>query len=263
MHSGKNTLFMSRCFAVGFLAIVLLWSGEVRAHYPWVEVVQDQAVAKNGPQIRIGWGHSFPSESFLTNDDLEEIYFVSPTGARIAVQPKTATEFVAEKGLNDGAYIVAAQRKVSFYTKTVDGGKRQSKKGLDNVVKCSWSTMSMKGVVTVGAGKGAVDRVVGHPLEIIPLANPAHLKVGDMLPVRVLFKGKPYSGEIAAIYHTLAEKKETPADPPFTTDADGRGSLRIASPGVWLLKAQHELPFSWPEECDVESYVATLTFAIR
>lgn len=260
MPSRKNILSISRCFVVACL--VLLCADEAQAHYPWVEVEQDAPVAKNGPQIQIGWGHSFPAESFLANDDLEDIYFVSPTGARIAVQPKTVTEFAVKKGLNDGAYVVAGLRKPGFYTKTVDGGKRQSKKGLDNVVKCSWSNMSMKGVVIVGAGKGAMAQVVGHPLEIIPLANPAHLKVGDMLPVRVLFKGKPYSGEIAAFYHTRAEKKETPADP-FTTDADGWGSLRILSSGVWLLKAQHELPFSRSEECDVESYVATLTFAIR
>ena len=262
MHFCKNILFISRCCVVGFLAMILLCAGEARAHYPWVEVGDSASGAKNGPQIRIGWGHSFPSENFLSGDDLEELFLLSPTGARIAMQPKTATEFAIQKRLADGTYLVAAQRKVSFYTKTIDGGKRQSKKGLDNVLKCSWSTMSMKGVVTVGAGKGAVDQLVGHPLEIIPLANPAQLKVGDMLPVRVLFRGKPYSGEIAVVYHTLAEKKETPTDP-FTTDADGRGSLRIASPGVWLLKVQHELPFARPEECDVESYVATLTFAIR
>lgn len=262
MRSCTNTLFISRCFVIALLAMVLLWSGEAQAHYPWVEMADSALGAKKTMQIRIGWGHTFPSEDFLGADDLEEIFLLSATGAQIALHPSAATEFSPQRGLADGAYLVAAQRKVSFYTKTVDGGKRQSKKGLDNVLKCSWSTMSMKGVVAVGAGKGAVDRVVGHPLEIIPLANPAHLKVGDTLPVRVLFKGKPYSGEIAALYHTLAEKKETPADS-FTTNADGWGSLRIASPGVWLLKSQHELPFARPEECDVESYVATLTFTIK
>ena len=262
MHSCKNILFISRCCVVALLAMVLLWSGEARAHYPWVEMENFAPGAKKTMQIRIGWGHTLPSEDFLGADDLEEIFLLSATGARIAVHPSTATEFSPQGGIADGAYLVAAQRKPSFYTKTIDGGKRQSKKGLDNVVKCSWSTMSMKGVVAVGAGKGAVDQVVGHPLEIIPLTNPDRIKVGDTLPVRVLFRGKPYSGEIAAVYHSLAEKKETPVDP-FTTDADGRGSLRIASPGVWLLKAQHELPFARPEECDVESYVATLTFTIR
>jgi uncharacterized GH25 family protein len=262
MHSRTNTPFISRCFLVAFLAMLLLCAGEARAHYPWVEMADSAPGAKNEPRIRFGWGHTFPSENFLGGDDLEESFLLSASGAKIALQPSTATEFVAPGGLAGGTYLVAAQRKASFYTKTVDGGKRQCKKGLDNVVKCSWSTMSMKGVVSLGAGKGAVDRAVGHPLEIIPLANPARLKVGDMLPVRVLFRGKPYSGEIAALYHTLAEKKETPADP-FTTDANGWGSLRIASPGVWLLKAQHALPFVRPEECDVESYVATLSFTIR
>lgn len=262
MHSRTNTLFMSRCFAVACLTMLLLCAGEARAHYPWIEMADSAPGAKKPMRIRIGWGHTFPAQDFLGGEDLEEIFLLSPTGAKIALQPSAATEFTAPDGLEDNTCLVAAQRKASFYTKTVDGGKRQSKKGLDNVIKCSWSTMSMKGVVTAGAGNGAVDRAVGHPLEIIPLANPARLKVGDTLPIRVLFRGKPYSGEIAALYRTLADNKETPAAP-FTTDGDGWGSLRIASPGVWLLKAQHELPFARPAECDVESYVATLTFTIK
>lgn len=247
---------------VSVLTLALFWAGEAGAHYPWVEMENYAPAAQSTPQFHIGWGHTFPSENFLGADDLEDIFILSATGAKIAVSPESATEFSSREGLADGTYLVAGQRKANFYTKTVDGGKRQSKKGLDNVVKCSWSTMGMKSIVNVGKGKGAVDRVVGHPLEIIPLTNPARLKVGDRLSVRVLFRGKPYSGEIAAVYYTLAEKKETPVAP-FTTDGDGQGSLRIASPGIWLLKAQHELPFSRPEECDAESYVATLTFAIR
>lgn len=261
MNLRKNKLH--RCLSAAFLAVVLLWSGQARAHFPWIEMGDYAAAAKNAPRIRIGWGHAFPSENFLGADDLEEIFLLSATGTRIAVEPNSATEFTTRAGLADGTYLVAGQRKSSFYTKTTEGGKRQAKNGLDNVVKCSWSTMGMKSVVNVGAGKGAVDQVAGHPLEIIPLVNPARLKAGDTLPVRVLLNGKPYSGEITAVYRGVAEKKETLAAAPITTDQNGRSGITIAAPGIWLLKAQYERPYARPEECDVESYVATLTFAVR
>lgn len=251
-----------RRLIVSVLTLALFWAGEAGAHYSWIEMENYAPAAQSTPQFHIGWGHTFPSENFLDADDLKDIFILSATGVKIAVSPVSATGFSSREGLADGTCLVAGQRKASFYTKTVDGGKRQSKKGLDNVVKCSWSIMGMKGIVNVGAGKGAVDRVVGHPLEIIPLVNPDRLKVGDTLPVRVLFRGRPSRGEITAVYYRLTEKKETPAAS-FTTDADGQGSFRIASPGIWLLKVQHEVPFNRPEECDVESYVATLTFAVR
>jgi len=215
-------------------------------------------------QFKIGWGHSFPADDFLGDADLEDLFILSTTGEKIAATPKSATEFISRQALAEGgSLLVAGQRKPGFYTKTIDGGKRQSKKGLDNVVKCSFSTMGMKGIVNVGGGgKSGVDQVAGHPLEIIPLANPSHLKVGAILPIRVLFDGKPLSGEITAVCHGYADNKEIQAAS-ISTDLNGRGEIIVSAPGVWLLKAQHEQPFSQPEECDVESYVATLTFAVR
>ncbi|MGV1099487.1 DUF4198 domain-containing protein [Thiovibrio sp. JS02] len=247
---------------VSVLTLTLLGAQEACAHYPWIEMENYAPAAQGAQPFHIGWGHTFPSENFLAADDLEEIFILSATGAKIPVAPESATEFISRQALADGAYLVAGRRKSSFYTKTVDGGKRQSKKGLDNVVKCSWSTMSMKGIVNVGARQEAVDQAVGHPLEIIPLVNPARLKVGDTLPVRVLFKGQPFSGEMAAVYHGHADKKESQA-PSITTDQNGRGGITLGAPGIWLLRIQHELPFSQPEECDAESYVATLTFSVR
>ena len=122
--------------------------------------------------------------------------------------------------------------------------------------------MSGKAVVNVGGGQGKVDSVVGHPLEIIPLVNPGQLKVGQTLPVRVLFDGKPHKGEISVTYSGFSTEKDAFAAT-FITDEAGRAAVKITAPGVWLIKTQYEKPYPQPEECDVESYVATLTFEIK
>lgn len=261
MRFRHNTLL--RSLATAGLGVALLCPLTAQAHFPWIEVEQSPPAAKTAPSIRLGWGHSFPAREFLTKEDVEELFLLSASGEKIPLAPKSATEFAVQGKLATGSHLVAGQRKPGFYTKTTEGGRRQSKKGLANAVKCSWSTMSMKSVVNVGGkGNGGVERVVGQPLEIVPLADPAGLKAGDTLPVRVLFRGKPLSGEIEALSVGLADTKES-EDGRVTTDQAGVGRLRLAAPGAWLLKVRHELPFPRPDECDVESYVATLTFQVR
>ncbi len=172
-------------------------------------------------------------------------------------------EFEPENNLSKpGSYIVAAKRKTGFYTKTTQGGKRQSKKGLSNVISCSLSHMSMKAILSVGEEQGAVDSKVGHPLEIIPMANPAELSAGDYLPIQLLLHGKPYKGKIFATYMGFSTEKDVFA---YTskTDRQGRGKIRILQPGIWLIKAEHIEPYPNQDECDVEKFIATLTLEVK
>lgn len=51
-----------------------------------------------------------------------------------------------------------------------------------------------KAVVNIGhesASKELISRLVGDLLEIVPLQNPANVRVDKVLPVRVLFRGEP------------------------------------------------------------------------
>ena len=46
----------------------------------------------------------------------------------------------------------------------------------------------------VGDGPRAFDRIIGHPLEFVPLADPAAAKVASDLRMRLLFQGQPLAG---------------------------------------------------------------------
>ncbi|MGP8321931.1 MAG: DUF4198 domain-containing protein, partial [Methanosarcinaceae archaeon] len=105
---------------------------------------------------------------------------------------------------------------------------------------------------------------VGHALEIIPLANPAEIKVGEYLPVQVLFKGKP--ARFCRVYGTYAGFS-TGDDFAFATGTDGKGKakIRILHHGPWLIKARLKLPApdELKDKCNELSYSATLTFEVK
>jgi len=241
-----------------------LFSSLALAHYPWINADNYTPHTGEIPKLTIGWGHRYPLGSFLRMEDVENMTLRDPSGQEVPLQAVDSAEFnpgeVLEKA---GIYTVAALRKSGFYTKTTEGGKRQSKEGLKNVIKCSSSHMGTKALLAVGDAAIDMDiKPVGHPLEIIPRMNPAALRAGDDLPVQVLLKGEPYSGRIFATYMGFSTEKDVFA---YTakTDKEGMGKIRILQPGIWLIKAEYEEPYPDQKVCDVESFSATLTLEIQ
>ena len=252
-----------KCIAAACgLTAMLLNAAPVSAHFPWLNL--SDYTPDKGAKIKgtVGWGHSYPLDGFLEVEELEAITVMGPAGKAREVIFPSALEWESEEGVTDeGGYVVAAERKPGFYTKTSKGGKRASKKGLDGVTSCSYSHTSMKAVAGQGAA-GDVAHISGLPMEIVPLDNPAALKTGDYLHVRVLLHGKPYRGEILGTYAGFSTDSNTYAYA-TSTDAEGYGRIRILQPGLWLLKTTFASDYPDPEECDVEKYSTTLTLAVQ
>jgi uncharacterized GH25 family protein len=248
------------------LALTVFFSSQAVAHFPWINTDGYTLHSGGTPHISIGWGHRYPLGRFLQQEDLESMSMRGADGYEIPLKPSNSMEFEPEEALSTpGTYTVAAQRKTGFYTKTTEGGKRQSKEGLSNVLRCSSSHMTMKALLTVGEaeeGEEVNTTPVGHPLEIIPQANPASLRAGDYFPVQLLLYGKPYQGKLFATYMGFSTEKDVFA---YTakTDKKGMGKIRILQPGVWLIKAEYEEPYPDQKVCDVESFSSTLTLEIQ
>lgn len=257
-----KTKKISRLFCVSIFFLVF-YCMPVYAHYPWVNVADYTPETGSTLEITIGWGHAYPFAGFLEKNSLESLEIICPGKTSRGLVFVSDLVIESEESISEpGAYIVAATRKASFYTKTTQGSKRASKKGLKNVLSCSFSHMSTKAVVNVGEGKGQVDVKVGHPMEIIPLKNPIELRAGDYMPVQVLCKGEPFKGYIYATFAGFSTEKNTFA---YTTKTDnkGKGKIKILESGVWMIKASHEEPYPDQDECDIESFVASLTFEVK
>ena len=251
-----------RLFCISIF-VLIFFCAPVHAHYPWVNVADYTPETGSTLEMTIGWGHAYPFAGFLKKDSLESLEIVGPGKTTPRLVFVSDLEIESEESISEpGAYIVAATRKAGFYTKTTQGSKQTSKKGLKNVLSCSYSHMCMKTVVNVGEGKGQVDVKIGHPMEIIPLKNPVELRAGDYLPVQVFCKGEPFKGYIYATIAGFSTEKDTFA---YTTKTDnkGKGKIKILESGVWMIKASHEEPYPNQEECDKESFVATLTFEVK
>lgn len=118
----------------------------------------------------------------------------------------------------------------------------------------------VKAVFQVGGrSSDGYTAVLGYPAEIVPLANPYGIKVGDELAVRCLVDGKP-------VEVTVLAGGEGPAGPiaqrSVRSGADGVARVRVDKVGRWYVKFVHMVEVSEPE-LDYESKWATMTFALR
>jgi len=118
---------------------------------------------------------------------------------------------------------------------------------------------SPKTMLLVGDGKeGDPSRVVGLPLEIVPLRNPFQLKVGETLPVRVLFKQQPLSD--AHLGWDVPGDGEEPTGT-VRTNAKGEALIPISQTGLMTIRLTH-MTRAKAADYDWESFWTSLTFRI-
>jgi uncharacterized GH25 family protein len=117
-----------------------------------------------------------------------------------------------------------------------------------------------KALVLAGGGEAAPgwNRELGMRLELIPGANPYMLTDGQILPVRLLYDGKPLQGALV----TAFTKERPEAKISARSDAKGRVALKIDRSGTWLVKSVHMIPAARESGADWESFWASLTFEV-
>ena len=127
-----------------------------------------------------------------------------------------------------------------------------------------------KTFVEVGQGPRAFSRVVGHPLEVVPLSDPGSLRVGDTLRFRVVLLGKPLSGAKlhagsippgASLADTSVARRAASADVSVTTDSAGVATVVLARPGTWNLRTIQIVPAVTGSGADWDVHWATMTFS--
>ena len=103
---------------------------------------------------------------------------------------------------------------------------------------------------------------LGLPIEIVPLAQPATLKPGESLPVKVILGGKPFpNGRLCATYAGFKSETDTYAWC-GRLDAGGKATVPIKEPGWQLLRITHMQARQDDPQADWESWWASLTFEV-
>jgi len=115
----------------------------------------------------------------------------------------------------------------------------------------------------VGAPGGAFyAKVFGHALEIVPMQDPAGLKRGDELTVKVLAQGQPVRATIYGTFDGFSPEANTFAYT-TSTNKEGIAKLRMIGSGVWLLVVKMDSAYPDAAVCDKKALAATLTFCVR
>ncbi|HIE08861.1 MAG TPA: DUF4198 domain-containing protein [Armatimonadetes bacterium] len=222
--------------------------------------------------VYIGWGHRFPADDIPRPGLIKGAWLVSPDGqkAELALS-KEGLRATSVKFDREGSYILAVDGPSGFYTMALGKGgelhhilgPKTEAKG--RVLLSLYYEKYAKALVTVGRGNENFSRIVGQRMEIVPLSDPARLKVGDFLPIKVLFEGKPASFCWVFATHAGFSVDQDAYAYATRTGLDGTARIRLTHPGQWLVKARLMRPPS-PDKrgkCDWEAYTATLTFALR
>ena len=117
-----------------------------------------------------------------------------------------------------------------------------------------------KALILAGGGEAAAgwNRELGMRLELIPGANPYMLTGNQILPVRLLYDGKPLQGALVTAF--TKERPEVKIS--ARSDSKGRVALKIDRPGTWLVKAVHMIPAARGSGADWESFWASLSFEV-
>ena len=258
-----------------FLSICLLFSASASAHTLWINAsdYNPEFYSKYGAKTNLyfGFGHHYPVDDFLSPKQLEEFYYVCPRcGKHHNLKPNAGGFLATQVRFKEpGCYVVAAKLKPGFYTMYVEKGEvhhqiapKTEVKG--RIIVSLYYEQYAKALINIGK-KDLInfDKPVGHKLEIVPLKNPLNLKLGDFLPLKVLFNGKP--ARFCKVYATYAGFS-TGDDFAYavSTNSEGMAKIRIIHWGPHLIKTKMELPApdNLKDKCNKLSYTATLTFEI-
>jgi uncharacterized GH25 family protein len=216
----------------------------------------------------LGYGHSFPAGEEIPAERLSIFYpleVVDSQGQKLALKPGDANfKAVTEKPIENGSYLVLTGYKPTYWSYGPEGSVMKPKNEVPGATSCERYSRAAKGVINIG---GAVDdfvtKPVGTKLEIVPLVNPGKVKVGQELPLQVLYDGQPLKQ--AQIKGTIENNKyaeEGNRDFFAQTDKDGKAIMVPIKAGLWTLAVEVRSDYPDKAVCDDEAGDATLTFAI-
>ena len=242
---------------------VCFFSKMATAHDLWLNMSHHYNEVGGETQLFLGWGHNYPFSDFLDIKRLEKVELINPNGTTTTLHPEAQEPGTKIKVDQEGTYLVAVKTKPGYHTKTPTGYTKKSKRKSDNVIHSTWSEKYAKAIFAGGDAAGeSYKKEIGHTIEIIALDDPGMLDEGDILPVKIFFKGKPLPKSF--VYGTYVGFSTDRAFA-YTTSTDNNGiaNIKITKSGVWQIMAMQIHPSPDLKECDDFKYVSFLTFEVK
>ena len=239
--------------------LLILTATSTQAHMLWFNTNDYTPDPGKTVWLEIGWGHKYPRHEAINEGWIERVYALDPNGQEVAVE-KIFPAFYRFTPTTKGTYRIIANLKSGFLSITEQGHKLGSKKDVTDVVSCFQYIMNAKALIEVGGKKDGFSRRSEELLEIIPLKDPASLKLGDTLPLKIMFQGKPLAEiKLQGTYSGFKTDKKNPWAVEKNSDSQGVVQVKLTSKGQWLFKTNHKTPYPDKAEADEYSYSTSLT----
>lgn len=268
---------MNRSAIALFLAVVFVWPAQ--AHEYWLEPDRFFLAPKESADINLFLGEGLKVEEGIPYRSSKTSIFrlLSSDGtfdlARdVREEAKPLFSFSAQKA---GTYLLAMERNWSYISIEPDKFDEYLREdGIEYIItereKLGESKKEgkerysryIKALIQVGNKR---DRTFGQRaglrFEIVPLSNPYSLKVGEELPVQVLFEGKPLADRTLFADNrdgdSITKKRQI-------TNPDGIANFKLDRKGVWLIRLVFMQRCSKNcEGADWESFWGALSFGMR
>lgn len=257
-------------------AVLMVVASAAGAHEFWIQPGNFRPNVGENVGIHLMVGDGFPGEARPRDPTkLESFVTVGIKGcvplpgidgedpAAIHRSEREGVQMLAYRSKNSSVQLTAEKFEKYIREEGLDNAVaiRQSKTQTDRPVKelfsrCCKTLICVAATSTQDLGYA---RVLGQPLEIVPLDNPYAKKAGDTIRVRVLLHGEPAANTQVNFFRDSA-----PAEHKHVrTDAEGVAAVPLEGTGSWIIGADeiHEAPAG--ADGDWESVWASLTFDVR
>lgn len=257
------------------LASLLIAASQIHAHDLWVNA--ENIAADDILKAELAYGHDFPLAETIPEDRLhifKPLHLTDMNGkSQDLKQEGENYQYVSAEKLPAGAYWVGAIYQPTFWSKNAEGWKQQNLTEMTDATYCQQAQMFGKKLVIVGDSPvdiAAIRKPIGHQLEIVPLADPTHIKIGEPFPLQILFAGEPLAdATVQATSDTFmakdmdgVEDHREPLAFSNKTGKDGKVNFIPSLEGLWKIAVEHSTPFKDEKTCQESTNASILTIAI-
>jgi uncharacterized GH25 family protein len=255
-------------------------TSQLAAHDFWLQPSEYWIAPDSLTSLTLQVGHGpFRQRSPIAARRITRIQAIDPEGAIIDLREQLRLGGTADDGAfrlrNPGAYVLVLQTddraqthlpSIRFndylsaegLTPALEQRARLRRTDVDGSERYSRCAKSLVQVGAAGAGsQNQVTKPVGLPLEIVPDSSPYGVPRSAVLPVRVMYAGRPLAGALVKL--TDLNNDASPFEV-HLTDHDGRARFTMPISGAWLLNVIWTKPLPRSEETDFETVFSSLSF---